>query len=153
MGLESEKKSVEEMLEQYRDPVGEIAKYLPYLQTRSGESNISYVTPEGAKNTIAIPVYDSTLLSFIKLLEKSGKMNRNYEYVYKRYGIYSEADEKSLIKRADLKDMEMLFAILSKYVIRGRVKGVYWNEAMRNGIFYETVNKMKELIEFWSIPL
>ena len=153
MGFDSERKSIEEMLNEYRDVVADIAKYLPWLETKSGEKSFSYVNPEGSENTIAIPVFDSTLLSFIKVLEKTGRMNRNYDYVFKRYKIYSVADELSLIHRADLKDMEMLFAILSKYVIRGRSKGVYWNEAVQNGVFYETVKKMKELIEFWSMPM
>ena len=153
MGLDSEKKSIDAMLAEYREVVTEISKYLPWLQSKSGEKHMSLYTPEGAGNTISIPVYDSTLLSFVKMLEKTGRMNRNYDYVYKKYKIYSTEDELSLIHRADLKDMDMLFAILSKYVIKGRVKGAYWNEAMQNGIFYETVKKMKELVEFWTMPM
>ncbi|MCR4649319.1 MAG: hypothetical protein K5776_09605 [Lachnospiraceae bacterium] len=153
MGFESERKSIEEMLNEYRDVVADISKYLPWLETKSGEKSVSFVNPEGSENTMAIPVYDSTLLAFVKMLDKTGRMNRNYDYVFKRYRIYSVADELSLIHRADLKDMDMLFAILSKYVIRGRSKGAYWNEAVQNGVFYETVKKMKELIEFWSMPM
>ena len=153
MGLESEKKSIDEMLCEYREVVGEISKYLPWLESKSGEKPMSLYEPEGAKNTISIPVYDSTLLSFVKMLDKTGRMNKNYDYVFKKYKIYSTEDEISLIHRADLKDMDMLFAVLSKYVIKGRTKGAYWNEAMQNGIFYETVKKMKELIEFWTMPM
>lgn len=153
MGLESEKKSIDEMLCEYREVVGEISKYLPWLEAKSGEKPMSLYEPEGAKNTISIPVYDSTLLSFVKMLDKTGRMNKNYDYVYKKYRIYSTEDEISLIHRADLKDMDMLFAVLSKYVLKGKVKGAYWNEAMQNGIFYETVKKMKELIEFWTMPM
>ena len=153
MGLDSEKKSIDAMLAEYREVVTEISKYLPWLQSKSGEKPMSLYTPEGAGNTISIPVYDSTLLSFVKMLEKTGRMNRNYDYVYKNYKIYSTEDEISLIHRADLKDMDMLFAILSKYVIKGRTKGAYWNEAMENGVFYEVVKKMKELVEFWTMPI
>ncbi len=153
MGFENEKKSIDEMLKEYRGVVGEIAEYLPWLERKSGENSVSVYTPDGAQNTIAIPVYDSTLLAFVKMLEKTGRMNRNYEYVFRNYKIYSVEDEISLIHRADLKDMDMLFAILSKYVIKGRTKGVYWNEAVENGIFYEVVKKMKELVEFWTMPM
>ncbi len=153
MGFESEKKTIAELVKEYKDVVDEICKYLPWLESKSGESPMSYVTPEGAQNTIAIPVYDSTLLSFVKMLDKTGRMNRNYDYVYKRYKIYSVQDEISMIHRADIKDMEVLFAILSKYVILGRVKGAYWVEAMKNGIYYEAVKKMREVIDFWSVPM
>ncbi|MBO4309539.1 MAG: hypothetical protein J5856_00575 [Lachnospiraceae bacterium] len=153
MGFENEKKSIDEMLKEYRGVVGEIAEYLPWLERKSGENSVSVYTPDGAQNTIAIPVYDSTLLAFVKMLEKTGRMNRNYEYVFRNYKIYSVEDEISLIHRADLKDMDMLFAILSKYVIKGRTKGAYWNEAVENGIFYEVVKKMKELVEFWTMPM
>lgn len=153
MGIESEKKSIDEAVAEYKDLVGQIAAYLPWLESRSGENPTSVFKPEGGQNTLSIPVYDSTLLSFVKMLDKTGKMNRNYDYVFKKYGIYSLADEFSLIHRATINDMEMLFAILSKYVINGRTKGAYWKEAVENGIFYETVKKMKELIEFWSMPM
>ena len=81
MGLESEKKSIDEMLCEYREVVGEISKYLPWLEAKSGEKPMSLYEPEGAKNTISIPVYDSTLLSFVKMLDKTGRMNKNYDYV------------------------------------------------------------------------
>ena len=87
MGLDSEKKSIDAMLAEYREVVTEISKYLPWLQSKSGEKLMSLYTPEGAGNTISIPVYDSTLLSFVKMLEKTGRMNRNYDYVYKNYKI------------------------------------------------------------------
>lgn len=153
MSLENEKKSIEGMLAEYREVVTEISKYLPWLESKSGEKPMSLYTPEGAQNTVSIPVYDPTLLSFVKMLDKTGRMNRNYDYVFKKYRIYSVDDEISMIHRAELKDMDMLFAILSKYVIKGRTKGVFWNEAMENGVFYETVKKMKELIEFWTMPI
>lgn len=153
MGLDSEKKSTKEMVDEYRGIVSEISKYESWLETKSSAELVSSYTPEGAGNTLSFPVYDPTLLSFIKLLEKSGRVNKNYDYVYKRYKIYSEEDEISLIHRANLTDMEMLFAILSKYVILGRTKGLVWKKGVENTVFYECVKKMRELIEFWDMPI
>ncbi|MBP5564120.1 MAG: hypothetical protein J6X45_00170 [Lachnospiraceae bacterium] len=153
MGLESEKKSTKEIVDEYKDCVTEIAKYLPWLESKKDADMVSQYKPGDSDGTLAIPVFDPTLLQFIKLLEKSGRMDKNYDYVYKRYRIYSEEDEISLIHRAQITDMGMLFAVLSKYVIRGRTKSEFWKKGVSNGAFCEAVKKMKELIEFWDMPI
>lgn len=153
MGIESEKLSIQEMVEEYKTNVEEIAKFLPWLEAKNGENLMTSFKPENWGNTVAIPRYDATLLNFVKTLENSGRMNRNYDYVYKRYRIYDVADEISLTHRATIKDMDMLFAILSKYVIIGRTKGDVWKKGVENGVYLEVVKKMKELIEFWTMPL
>lgn len=152
MELDAEKKSVKEIVEEYRVTVEALAKYLPWLESKSGQNLMSQYVPENS-STVAIPTYDSTLLSFIKAVENTGRINRNYDYVYKRYKIYGDMDEISLTHRAGIQDMEMLFAILSKYVINGRVKGIVWKTGVENGVYYEVVKKMKELVEFWTMPM
>ncbi len=153
MGIDSEKMSVQEMVTEYKDVVEQISRYLPWLEEKNGENLMTSFKQENWGNTVAIPRYDATLLNFIKTLENSGRINRNYDYVYKRYRIYDEDDEISLTHRATIKDMDMLFAILSKYVIKGRTKGVVWKTGIENGVYLEVVKKMKELIEFWTMPM
>jgi len=57
-----------------------------------------------------------------------------------------------MIARARIQDMDLLGAILSRYIIKGRTKGMMWKEGVEYGVFYALVSKMKELIEFWDVP-
>ena len=50
-------------------------------------------------------------------------------------------------------DIQKLGDILSKYVLKGMSKSTLWTEGMEEGVYYAVVNKMKELIEFWSMPM
>lgn len=152
MELESEKKSVEEQIEEYKDDVAKLSAYLPWLEKKSGQNLMSIYRPD-SMTSFSIPTYDSTLLAFIKEIENTQRVNRNYDYVYKKYRIFNEKDEVSLTHRAGLEDMDMLFAILSRYVIKGRTKGLVWKSGVENGVYLEVVRKMKELIEFWSMPM
>lgn len=153
MGFESEKNSILEAVSEYKESVEKIAVFLPWLEKKSGQNLMESFVPNNCATAMPIPRYDSNLLDFIKTLENSGRINKNYDYVYKRYKIYNEDDEISLTHRANITDMEMLFAILSKYVILGRTKGLIWKSGVENGVYFEVVKKMKELIEFWSMPM
>ena len=57
-----------------------------------------------------------------------------------------------MIARARIQDMDLLGAVLSRYIIKGRTKGMIWKEGVEYGVFYAVISKMKELIEFWDIP-
>ena len=58
-----------------------------------------------------------------------------------------------MISEADITQMDVLKAVLSKYVMGGMTKGRLWTEAVQNGIFYMIVRKMKENLEFWDGPM
>ena len=62
------------------------------------------------------------------------------------------ADELRFIENAQITDMKTLADILSSYIVRGRTKGVVWPEGVNNGVYYAVISKMKELIEFWTMP-
>ena len=105
---------------------------------------------EGKGNTIKVPVYDSTLLGFIKKAQKTAFVTKNYVYVYRRYHLQTPEDEHKLIDKTQIMEIENLGAILSSYVLRGMTKGTVWNEGVQNGVLWHTVSKMKELIDFWT---
>ena len=79
-------------------------------------------------------------------------MDRNYMYVYSRYRIRTLQDEIKAIDRSSIKEMDVLKAILSKYVMGGMTKGRMWSEAVENGIFLRVVSKMKANLDFWDRP-
>ena len=99
------------------------------------------------------PVYDGTLMNFVREASKSTLMEKNYQYVFTRNHLKTHEDERKAIQKADLKDWDLLRGILSKYVLGGRVKGTLWNEAMQEKLFYLILKRMKEIIEFWDQPL
>lgn len=146
----------QQMVNTYKPDVEKLIRYLPWLEekSRAGSSVSETFEGNGIKdNSITFPVYDSTLMSFIKEVQGTGLLDRNYPYIYSRNGIRTVQDELNAISRADIKEMNVLQGILSKYVMGGMTKGRLWTEAVANGIFLKVVRKMKENIEFWDKPL
>lgn len=151
--FENEKLTTEQFVAEYKGEVALLLKYLPWLEAKNGRNVVSQYTPDSAtENTMRIPTYDSTLLAFVKLADKTKFINRNYDYIYRKHRMNTAEDELRMIARARIQDMDLLGAILSKYIIKGRTKGMMWKEGVENGVFCALVNKMKELIEFWDVP-
>lgn len=151
--FENERTNNEEIIIKYRDITIKLSKYIPWLESKKGSDVMKTYVPEHATaSTMRIPTYDSTLINFVKELDKSGFVDRNYRYIYSRYTIRSAADERRMIARAQIKDMDILFGILSRYYLEGRVKASVWKEGVENGIYLECISKIKELIEFWDMP-
>ena len=149
--MDSDKLSVEEMVEYYKPDVEELAVYIPWLETHKGGESSSVFTGEGVeKNSITFPVYDTTLMNFVKAAQASRLMNRNYVYVYSRNRIRTEADEHRFILNATIKEMGDLWGILSKYILKGMTKAALWSEGVRNGVFLELLLKMKEILAYWD---
>lgn len=151
--FEKEKLTTGQIVSTYKADVMQLAVFLPYFEKKSGTSVMSTYVPEQAiETTMRIPTYDSTLLTFVKTAEKSCFIDRNYDYIYRKFSIRDAKDELRMIERATIHDMQIFGAILSKYIIRGRTKGSVWNEGVKNGVYFSLVTRMKELIEFWDIP-
>ncbi len=152
--MEKEADLREQMIAEYRSEVEKYLKYIPWLQEKSGAQISSmYKGDDIAAHSVAFPVYDGTLMSFVKEMAKSKFMDRNYPYVYSKYGIRSVRDEKRVIAGATIRNMDTLKGILSKYVLGGMTKGTVWNIAVQEGIFLDVLLKMKELVEYWDKPL
>lgn len=151
--FENERKSNEDIVKEYKDTVMGLCKYLSWLESKQGANTMTTIRPDGSGvNGFSIPTYDPTLLSFVKALEQTPYINKNYSYIYTRYTMRDYKDELRMIERAQIRDMDLLFGIFSKYVIKGRTKGVVWKEGVENGVYYKALKKCKELIEFWDVP-
>ena len=96
------------------------------------------------------PIYDSTLLGFVKQAQQTGMMNRNYSYVYTRNHIKNFKDEIRFIDNAEITDMDDLAGILSKYILEGQVRGSVWAEGVYTGVLFKVVDRMRELLHFWG---
>jgi len=150
-GMEGERLSPEEAVEYYRPDVEQLAAYIPWLREHKGEESATVFKGEGVeKHSITFPVYDSTLMSFVREAQASSLMDRNYVYMYSRNRIRTIEDERRFIRRATIKEMGDLWSILSKYILKGMTKTTLWSEGVRSGIFLELLEKMRELIVFWG---
>ena len=130
---------------EYMQDVELLSKYMGWLEKKNGQQVESFYDGEEDQKLIQIPVYDSTLLAFVKDARKTKLMDRNYRYVYTRHKIKSVEDELHLIRHAHLKDIEIFKGILSSYVMRGQTKGAVWAEGIRNGVFLELMRRMTSL--------
>ncbi len=142
------KLSRDEIIICYKDDVARLMRYLSWLQEKSGTITSGIYKGEGIEqSSMTVPVYDSTLLSFIKEAKKTDFINRNYVYTYSRYRIKTAADELRVISACALQEITVLGDILSKYVIRGDMKGAVWSEGVQNGVYLALLLKLKELME------
>ena len=130
---------------EYMADVELLSKYMNWIEKKSGQQVRNFYDGEEDQKLIQIPVYDSTLLAFVKDAGKTKLMDRNYRYVYTRYKIKSVDDELRLLRHAHLKDMDLFRGILSSYVMRGRSKSSVWSDGIKNGVFLELMRRMTAL--------
>lgn len=145
---ESIKLSREEIIICYKEDIVKLLAFLPWLERTSGRTASGMYSGDGIEgNSIAVPVYDSTLLNFIKAIRGTEFLNRNYVYTFSRYRIKTAADERRVIEACSLQEISVLGDILSKYVLKGDVRGAVWSEGVSNGIYLTLLLKLKDLMD------
>ena len=145
---ESDKLTRQEILAEYTDDAKALMKYLPWLEKYDGQDVTSNYTGEGiSEHSITFPVYDSTLLGFVKTVQKTKFLNKNYVYTFSKYMLKTPADELDQVEKCTLRDMRILGDILSKYVLKGMTKSTVWTEGLQEGIYLAVLQKMKVLLE------
>ena len=143
-----------QVVQDYKPDVERLIRYLPWLEQKAGKDVAETFSGSGiAEHSITFPVYDSTLLSFVKDVQRTTLVDRNYRYIYSRHRIVTLEDELRMISRADITQMDVLKGILSKYIMGGMTKGKMWTDAVEKRIFLNIVRKMKENLEFWDKPI
>lgn len=136
------------LINQYQPDARRLIRYIPWLETKRGNDVMSSYEGEGVQKTaFTFPVYDSTLLSFIKTVKETQFINRNYQYVYTRNRIKGTEQEKKAVRNATLRDMELLSGILSRYVLGGMTKSSLWAQGVESGIFLEVLCRLREILE------
>lgn len=149
--MNSDKLSVEEMVEYYKPDVEQLTAFIPWLEQQKGKGAATIYSGEGlSEHSVTFPVYDGTLLRFVRTAQQSTLIDRNYVYAYSRNRIRSTEDEKRFIRNATIKEMGDLWGILSKYILKGMTKATLWSEGVKNGVFLELLLKMQEILAFWD---
>ncbi len=149
--MESENTLALEFMREYADDVTELSKFIPYFMSKDkGDYSKEYDGKYG-ESSLNFPVYDSTLLSFVKRASQSKLMDRNYPYVYTRYHIKTHEDERNFIAKATIRDVKILKGFLSKYVLEGNRIAKRWSEGADERIYLGVLEKLKGFIDFYSL--
>lgn len=144
----------QQLVQEYKQATMPLLRYLPWMEKSAGRPGSSTYSGDGlGEHSITFPVYDSTLMSFVREAEKSSLMDKNYRYIYTRNRIQTHDDERRIIANADLRNWDILCGILSKYVLGGRTKSVLWSEAVQEGIFVAVLAQMRKILEYWDKPI
>ena len=141
--------SIEDIVSRYRPEVDKLMPHLNWLRDNA-KHEVAQSYSNSDLKSMPFPVYDSNLLAFVKAAQSTNLLDRNYVYVYSRNRLAGPKDEILFIQGAQIQDMDDLAGILSKYILSGMTKGTVWAEGVYNGVLYMVVNKMDELLRFWS---
>lgn len=152
--MEQEMEYRKQLIQKYQAEVEPLLEYIPWLQSKSGKrTSYNYADDRFSEHSLSFPVYDSMLLQFVKAVEKTNLLSRNYVYVYSRNHLKTPADERALIARTNLRTADNLNGILSKYILGGRVKAGLWSVAVEEDIYLSILLKWKEILAIWDGPL
>ena len=141
--------SVEDIVSRYRPELTKLVPYLNWLKNNAA-NDVAQSYSNSELKSMPFPVYDSNLLAFVKAAQTTNLLDRNYVYVYSRNRLNNAKDELNFIQNATITNMDDLAGILSKYILSGMTKGTVWAEGVRNGVLYNVVYKMDELVRFWG---
>lgn len=136
------------LIKQYQPDAKRLVRYISWLETKRGGDVMKSFEGEGVeKAAFTFPVYDATLLSFIKTARETQFIDRNYQYVYNRNRIRNTEQEKRAVRSASLRDIGLLSGIFSRYVLGGMTKSVLWAQGVESGIFLEILCRLREILE------
>lgn len=152
--MEHETENRRQKIAEYKQALVPLLKYLPWLEKSAGATvSHTYNGAATGEKIMNFPVYDATLMNFVREAGNSAFMDRNYRYIYTRNHIVTHEDERKAIEQATIREWGILCGILSNYVMGGRIKASLWGEAVSERIFYLVINKMCEIVEYWDKPM
>lgn len=145
---DKERLSREEIIALYQEDARKLLQFENWLKKSSGTETSDIYSGEGiAETSMSVPVYDATLLNFIKTAKTTQFMNRNYVYTFSQHSLRTAKDELRIIESCSLQEIKVLGDILSKYCYKGDVKGACWSEGVKNGVYIALLEKLKKLLE------
>lgn len=134
----------------YRPDITKLYRYVSYFIDKKGKDVANDYDGKLGHSSLKFPVYDGTLMSFIKEARQTVFMDRNYIYAYRKRRITTPREEEAAIARVTIKDIDFLNAVLSKYIMEGMRKTGMWQDAVERHLFLDVLIKYKELLDFYS---
>lgn len=150
--MDQDTEYVRQLMAQYKNDVAPLLRYLPWLKKATAQSAMTMYQGQGneGEGMLSFPIYDSTLMSFVKTATASQLMDRNYPYVYTRRNIKTPEQERKIIDSCTYREWDVLRGILSRYVLGGRTKGLLWSQGVSEQIFCLVLEKMDGIITEWD---
>lgn len=143
----------EQVVNDYKDDLAKLMKYLPYLEKKCGNEVSNFYEGDEEHKVIPVPVYDSTLLAFVKEAQRTKFITRNYPYAYCKWKMPTPKAERIALESATIRDIDMIKGVMSKYILGGMSKSALWTTAVQEGIFVAALNSLYKLIfEYSSDP-
>lgn len=143
----------ENIVNEYKGDLEKLLRYLPYFDKKGGKDVQSFYEGDTTFESIPVPVYDSTLLSFVKEVKKTKFIHRNYPYIYTRLRIKTPADERRILDNAPLRDIDVFRGILSKYILEGQTKSVMWTRGVEERIYVTVLDNLQRLFAEYEAEL
>ena len=140
----------EQIIEEYKDDLTRLLKYLPFLEKKGGKDVQNFYEGDGENKVIPVPVYDSTLLAFVKEARGTKFMYRNYPYVYRKWRMPDAKSERIALESATLRDIDLFRGVISKYVLGGQTRAALWTQAVEERIFVTALSRMRSLMFDYS---
>ena len=140
----------EQIVEEYREDLTRLLRYVPFLEKKGGKDVQEFYEGDGTNKVIPVPVYDSTLLAFVKEAKTTKFIYKNYPYIYRRWNMPNAQAERVAMESATIRDIDLFRGILSRYVLEGQRKSVMWTAAVEEKIFVTALNKLKSLFFDYS---
>ena len=137
-------------IDKYEPDVNRLMKYVPYFEQKSGRDVAHDYDGEQGQTTMKFPVYDGTLMNFIREAQKTCLMDRNYPYAYSRNHVRTRSQELMLIDKATIRDDAYLRGVISKYVMEGMRKTGMWQDAVEDQIFLKVILRFKQIICYYK---
>ena len=134
----------------YEESIMTLYRYVPYLTERGGKDISQEYDGSLGRSSMSFPVYDGTLLSFVREIQKSALFDRNYVYAYSKRRIRTPEQEEKAVKDAAFADIDMLRAVLSKYAVEGMRKTGVWQDAVERKLFLTAIVKLKEFLDYYK---
>ncbi len=136
---------IEQIVAEYKGDLDKLLRYLPYFESKGTGEGQKFYDGEGENKVIPVPVYDSTLLAFVKEAGETKFMNRNYPYAYRKWRMPDANAERIAMGSATLRDIDLFRGILSRYVLEGRRKSYMWTNGVEERIFYTALSRLETL--------
>ena len=140
----------EQIIEEYKDDLTKLLRYLPFLEKKGGKDVQSFYEGDGENKVIPVPVYDSTLLGFVKEVKTTQFINKNYPYVYRKWYMPTPKEERVVMETATIRDIDLFRGIISKYVLEGQRKSTMWTTAVEERIFVTALSRLRSLFFDYS---
>jgi len=152
--MDTQKEYRNQVISNYLHKLNPLFNYIPYLKEKEGAKVRSFYSGENnSLQSIPVPVFDSNVLAFVKEAQKTGLMDRNYVYAYRKIGLQDPDNERFFISGAKFEDIEAIVAIITRYVLSGMSRSVLWADAVEEGVWLHALLKLKELLEVHEQPL